>query len=285
MAFYDPKYFSRHHKRCHAEAERKLNEWPGGLPALIAQYRAGQTTLTEITEKTGVLFRGIRRVFYLHGIEPHDHLTAVRIARKLNPNWNESISRSKKAKPFYHTPETIASATAKRVATVRADPSRHGNTHTRMSIRERQFADILDGERIRYAFNKPAAHYFLDFHLPDLAVGIEVQRPEEKPDPERDAAVTAALGLRGVIYIPNWYMKSSDLTKQVVKLVSRLHLLDFSALGDCRFLCIKRGRSHLCHQGIRFMRRWSPQSSVAAQIPAQASEPTADSPSAETPRG
>ena len=246
------------HKLCHAKAEQQINErWPGGLPAMLAAYRDGQTTLADMTATTGILFRGLRRLLSRHGVPIRDYATASAVAHALKPEWGEHISQTKKIQAFRHPPHVTAQATEKRLRTVRADPSRHGLAHIAMTNRERQFADMLERHGVAYRFNAPAAHYFLDFHLPAIAVGIEVQRSQALPVRERDAVVTQALNLKGIVYVPGWYLRSG-LAMEVERLVRFIDRIELAELGDCRYLCTLRGRSHAFHKGFYFMRRWAP---------------------------
>lgn len=257
MAESTSKPLTPNHQRSLSRSAALIDaHWPGGVAGAIADYQAERASLKQIMRAAKLQPHSVRRFFKSRGVQLRDPVAAGVVGKKLNPDWRERISKAKRLHPFRHSPGVTAVATAKRVATVRSDPSRHGNAHAKMTNRERQFADMLDAVPYRYEFNKPAAHYFLDFYLPDLSIGVEVQRSQTRPERSRDAAIIAALGLKGILYVPTWYLREG-LAGEVAKLVRRLYLIDPAMLGDRRYLCMLPGRSHITHEGIRFMARWA----------------------------
>lgn len=260
-------------QRHRATAVAKIEaRWPGGLRAMLDDYANERTTLAAITDKTGVLFRAVRRTLSENGIPLRDPASANKVGHALNPKWGEHISRTKLVQSFRHSPEVTKAATAKRLATFAREPHRIGNANIGMTNRERQFSEFLDAAGIRHQFNQHADRYWLDFHLADLRVGIELQRNCCIPDPVRDATITRCLNLHAMFYIPTWYLRVGLdwYVKEFIQALAESRI-DFREIGDARFLCKRRGRCHSFSGGFYFMRRWATiESSTARQNPAPA---------------
>lgn len=233
-------------------------QYPGGLDAFISDYRDERKTMRQLLSAVPLQYRAFMRAFSLLGVPMRDKSARMIVARKLNPAWNDNISRGKLREPFHHSPEVTASATEKRMKLFRADPSRHGQSHIGMSRREQTVKAMLDRYGVHGIFNQPAAGYFVDFYLPDLRIGIEVQRSQCLPDKLRCEAITQALSLRTMIYIPNIYFRTgnSGYIDSLIQTIAKDHETLAETIGDARFLCQKQAEVDARWYGFGFKRRW-----------------------------
>lgn len=204
--------------------------WPGGTEAMLADYAAGKVSLADVTEKTGVRFRALRRIFAQTGAKIRTVAEATRREHAWNPERRASASAV--AKRVFRNPEIRAASYAARRAAHLVDPSKHVNFRAKMSKYESITAAALKDAGFAYEFNRPFPPFWVDFWLPDLAVGIEVQKPSRIPSRDRDAQIRAA-GARTVFYFSTYHIgldRIDDLIQVVLDV--QCGRLDPASLGE-----------------------------------------------------
>lgn len=224
---------------------------------MLDEYQSERTTLKAIIRKTGVLTRALHRIFAAHGIKIRSANEASEVGRRLNPDWRGHISRTKRLKPFVHSPEVTRIAAQKRVRLFREQPHRHSLSHMPMKPREKMLAAMLDARGIEYSFNHHSGGYWLDFYLPQLRVGIELQNTKP-PCKQRDDSLTASLRLRGIFYVMVRYFREGK-QHAIARLLDSLKAgqVNIESLGDARALCVRPGNGINSESaGIKFLGYW-----------------------------
>lgn len=240
-------------------AQRAAERWPGGVPAMLDAYKNGTATLQRIKQVTGLYYRSAVRLLESNGIAVRGFQEASALAHKLNPDWGEKISRSKRLNPFRHSPEVTKAAAKKRAGTMAEHPDHHPCATAPMTSRERGFADILERHGVQYEFNRSIHPYWLDFYLPKLGIGIEVQKSSRWPNKKRADYIRDKLGLRTILYVPNIYFFTRNIAyvdSLVWTLTRDPDSIDF-VLGDAVWLCQKQADVDARWYGFGFKRRWA----------------------------
>lgn len=204
--------------------------WPGGMAAAIAAYTANSITLTDLATTTGVKFRALRRVLAHFQVERRSLSQAIRREHAINPRRREASKAT--AKRVLASPAVQAMSRVARRAAHLADPSKHLNAKVGMSKYEKAVAAALTDAGLVYEFNHPFPPFWLDFWLPHLSVGIEVQGINKTPSKARDSHIRSA-GARVVFYFHTYQIglgRTDDLI-QVILDVQGGHL-DPASLGE-----------------------------------------------------
>lgn len=210
------------------KAVSRIN-WPGGLEAMFVAYRTGEIDLATITRKTGVAFRSLRQLFESHGVRLRTRSEALSRDHAINPR-RKAASKAQ-GERLASPASQLRSRIARRESHL-CDPSKHLNAKVGMSPYERQTAAALKDAGIAFEFNKSFPPFWLDFWLPELAIGVEVQRPNRIPSKSRDAAIREA-GARAVLYFSTYQIRHGRLNDliEVILLLQCGHL-DPAALGE-----------------------------------------------------
>lgn len=260
MAEATSRYFSSKRQQSLARTGALLDKhWPNGIAGAISDYAAGRATWKRFEDACHLHFRAVRNFFESRGVKIHDTHTAIVNARKLNPEWNENISRAKVRKPYYHSPETVKTISEKRAATFREHPERHGNASVGMTSREAEFAKVATELGIRVEFNKNVPPFWLDFYMPDLGLGFEIQHSSRLPSKTRADFIRDALSLKALLYVPNIYFFNGNIEyiRSLVWSVQRDPDSLGPTVGDAVWLCQKQARVDARWYGFGFMRKWS----------------------------
>jgi hypothetical protein len=241
--------------------ERITQRWPGGVAGYKADFIGERCTFRQAFTKIGVEFRALESFHKAEGIPKRSAADANRIGHQLNPQWGERISQGKIRHSFKHPDHVVQIARDKRMKLFREHPERHGNAHALMTRREQAFSELLTECGIAHRFNVHGGGYWLDFHLLDYAVGIEVQKVGRVPKQQRDRRLCESLNLKTIVYLPNTYFGATQrnyLRSFVTSFVKWPDELA-SCIGDARHLVARPFVADVHWYGFGFKNRWTMQ--------------------------
>jgi hypothetical protein len=212
-----------------------------------------------LSTQTGVRFRALLRIFAHHGIEKRGNSDAFVVAHALHPEWAANTSAKLKITTSARRPEVRRKMSEAKIKAFRADPSLHPNAHVTMSTTETMLAAILESAGVAFRFSVNADRYWLDFLLPELGIGVELQRCCH-PCQKRDATIRQTLGLKAILYLPTRYFREGKAAR-LEHLVADLKAgsLDPSSLGEYAMIsCQAKRGTTISLNGHHFLRPWIP---------------------------
>jgi hypothetical protein len=242
------------------KAEAKVNvTWPGGTQGAIADYQAEHASLAMISNTTGVAFRSLRRIFIHYGATLRNRQLSILVGYRIHPEWSERTAAKLRKSSSFFRPDVKQRCVAARVATIRANPGLHPNAKVKMSYRESLLAAILSSFGVLFQFNANAGRYWLDFLLPELNVGVELQRSQVRPSWNRDRVIRDILGLDTIFYVPGrWFNEGRTEYLKTFIADLKCRRINPASLGEYRMICCKSKRTDTRYiDGHYFRRRWS----------------------------
>lgn len=237
-------------------AQDKIDKlWPGGFVGAVESYIRGDILFSDITKQTGVHFRAIRKLMISAGVQIRSRSESQKIDYARNPGRKAKVAAANKLHRAFCRPDVRARMIASRKAAHLVNPLLHVNSLAKPSVNEILVLDALRDAGIECVFNKPSPPYWLDIYIPEIKLGIELQRPDW-PCKVRHFSIIESLGLNALIYFANYQIKQGRIC-DLVKFVSdvKARRCDPSVLGEHAMLSRKPHGPYICLNEHKF--RWA----------------------------